>query len=59
MMGAWIFSLQKGGWCLIGNHPSGKHENNDSYLICEESMSMLLDAEQPDGVSIAHQQHVV
>ena len=46
-------------WCLIGNHPSGTPEDNGPYLICEESIGMFLDAEQPDGVAIVHQQHAV
>ena len=40
------------GWCLIGIHPSGKTDDNETYLICEESIGMILDAEQPEGVQI-------
>ena len=40
------------GWCLIGIHPSGKTDDDEPYLICEESIGMILDAEKPEGVQI-------
>ena len=58
-MGTWIFVVvEDEGWCLIGNDPSGKPEDNEPYLICEESIGMIVDVKQPDGVAIVHQQEL-
>ena len=46
-------------WCLIGNHPSGNTADDKPYLICEESIGMIVDAKQPDGVAIVHRQELV
>ena len=43
----------------IGNHPSGNPEDDKPYLICNESIGMIVDAEQPDGVATVHRQELV
>ncbi len=47
------------GWCLIGNHPSGNTEDDEPYLICKESIGMIVGVKQPDGVAIVHHQELV
>ncbi len=38
---------------------SGNTEDNEPYLICEEFIGMIVDAQQPEGVEIVHQKSAV
>ncbi len=44
---------------MIGNHPSGKPEEDQPYLICEEYIGVILDAKHPERELIVHQQDAV
>ena len=50
---------RKGGWCLIGNHPSGNNEDDEAYLINDSAIEMIAETEQAKGVQIVHQQNDV
>ncbi len=50
---------RKGGWCLIGNHPSGKNEDDEAYLINKSAIDMIVETEQAKGVRIVRQQNEV
>ncbi len=53
------FSGRGCGCFFIGDHPLGNTEDDEPYLICEESIGMIVDNQQPEAMEVVYQKSAV